>query len=150
MTEKSADLFTFLNEVTVSKREDFYDNLTDKEKGTYKSSRWMVHRFLSMNVHYLQLVNELQMYSSIIPDKAHYKFLVKALPRNKQYNKYIKNSKSDKYEEWLVKLVGKHYNISHKEAVEYLNIYYASDKAALTTLCKMYATDPKLLKKAKL
>jgi hypothetical protein len=150
MNEKPADLFSFLNEVTVGKREDFYDNLADAEKKTYKSSRYMLHRFLSMNIHFTPIVNEVQRYSSIIPDNAHYKFLAKALPRGKQYNKYIKNSKDSKYEEWLIKLVGKHYNISHKEAVEYLNIYYASDKAALTTLCKMYATDPKLLKKAKL
>jgi GTPase involved in cell partitioning and DNA repair len=150
MSEKSADLFTFLNEVTAGKREDFYDTLTEKERGTYKSSRWMVHRFLSMNVHFLPIVNELQKYSSTIPDKQHYIFLNKSLPRGKQYNKYIKGDKSSKYEEWLIKLVGKHYNISLKEALQYINIYYSSNKEELSALCKMYAIDPKMIKKAKL
>ena len=109
----------------------------------------MLHRFLSMNVNYAPIVNELQKYPSI-PDRAHYQFLTNILPRGKQYNKYIKGSKDEKYEKWLVELVAKHYQVSKVEAITYLEIYYAQNKNGLRELCEMYGIGKKELKQVKL
>jgi hypothetical protein len=76
--------------------------------------------------------------------------LTNLLPRGKQYNKYIKGSRDEKYEKWLVDLVSTHYNVSKVEAIEYIEIYYKQDKTALKILCEMYAVDKKDIKKAKL
>jgi hypothetical protein len=123
--------------------------MSDADKKAYKNSRFMMHRFLSMNPHYLPIVNEAQKYTGI-PDRAHYLFLTSLIPRGKQYNKYIKGAKEDKYEKWLVDIVAKHFHISKSEAVQYIEIYYNHDKRALREVCLMYGIDDKTLKKVKL
>lgn len=147
--EKEKELFDFLNGIYTDQTSEFYDDLSDSEKKKYRYARYMINRFLSMKPEYSPIVNALQMYSGI-PDRAHYLFLANVLPRGKQYNKYIKGSKSEKYEPWLVELLTKHYHISTIEAIEYLEIYYTSSKSSLKQLCQLYGVDQKLLKKAKL
>ena len=148
-TNKGKELFDFLSGITTDQSMDFFDNLNDAEKKKYKNSRYMIHRFLSMNVNYSQVVNALQKYTSV-PDRAHYLFLTSMLPKGKQYNKYIKGEKDEKYESWLIDIVAKHYNVSKVEAIQYLEIYYTHNKDALIMLCKSYGIDSKTLKKAKL
>jgi hypothetical protein len=148
-TNKGKELFDFLNGITTDQSTEFFDNLNDAEKKKYKNSRYMLHRFLSMNVNYSQVVNAVQKYSAI-PDRAHYLFLTNMLPKGKQYNKYIKGEKDERYETWLVELVAKHFNVSKVEAIQYLEIYYTQNKDALIMLCKNYGIDSKTLKKAKL
>lgn len=147
--EKGKDLFEFLGGITTDQTPEFFDNLNDTEQKKYKYNRYMIHRFLSMNVNYAPVVNELQKYSSI-PDRAHYLFLTNILPRGKQFNKYIKGSRDTKYERWLVELVAKHYMVSTVEAMQYLDIYYAHNKVSLRELCEKYGIDKKTLKQAKL
>ena len=149
VSEKGKELFDFLAAVTADQSMQFFDGLTDTDKKKYKYSRYMLHRFLSMNVNYAPVVNELQKYPSI-PDRAHYQFLTNILPRGKQYNKYIKGSKDEKYEKWLVELVAKHYQVSKVEAITYLEIYYTQNKDGLRQLCEKYGIDKKELKKVKL
>lgn len=147
--EKGNDLFEFLEGITANQKIEYFDELTDADKKKYKNSRYMIHRFLSMNVAYSPVVNELQKYANI-PDRCHYLFLTNMLPRGKQYNKYVKGSKETKYEKWLVELVAKHYHISTAEAIQYLEIYYLHDKNGLRELCQKYGIDKKQLKQAKL
>jgi hypothetical protein len=149
VSEKGKELFDFLTAVTTDQSIQFFDGLNDTDKKKYKYSRYMLHRFLSMNVNYAPIVNELQKYPNI-PDRAHYQFLTNILPRGKQYNKYVKGSKDEKYEKWLVELVAKHYQVSKVEAITYLEIYYTQDKDGLRQLCEKYGVDKKELKKVKL
>lgn len=139
-------LFDHINEIYQSQKKNYFSTLDDGEKRTY--SAYMVNRFLSMNIHQLPLVNEIQKYT--LPNEAHYLFLATTIPRGKQYNKYVKAVKETKYEEWLVTLVAKHYCVSEVEAMSYLDIYYRDDKLALRSLCEKYGIDSKILKKAKL
>jgi hypothetical protein len=150
-TEKSTvgsakGLFDHINAIYQDQRKDYFSTLTDGDKRTY--SNYMVNRFLSMNVHQLPLVDEIQKYN--IPSEAHYLFYATTIPRGKQFNKYIKSKSEDKYEKWLVELVAKHYMVSQDEAIFYLDIYYDKDKPTLKELCEKYAVDPKVIKKAKL
>lgn len=147
--EKGKELFDFLTGITTDQSIEFFDSLNDAEKKKYKNSRYLLHRFLSMNVNYSQVVNAIQKYSAI-PDRAHYLFMTNMLPKGKQYNKYIKGDRDEKYEPWLVELVAKHFNVSKVEAIQYLEIYYTQNKDTLTMLCKNYGIDSKTLKKAKL
>lgn len=139
-------LFDHINEIYQSQKKDYFQKLDDGEKRTY--SNYMVNRFLSMNIHQLPLVNEIQKYN--IPSEMHYLFYATTIPRGKQYNKYVKAAKETKYEEWLVELVAKHYMVSQSEAVTYLDIYYDRDKDGLRELCEKYGIDKKQLKKVKL
>lgn len=146
---KGKELFDFLSGITENQSTEFFDSLTESERKKYKTSRYMIHRFLSMNSNYLPVVNELQKYSGI-PDRCHYLFLTNMLPRGKQYNKYIKGAHSSVYEDWLINLVSKHYHVSYAEAVDYLRIYYLRDKSSLRELCEKYGIDNKTLRKVKL
>jgi hypothetical protein len=139
-------LFDHINEIYQSQKKNYFSTLDDGEKRTY--SAYMVNRFLSMNIHQLPVVNEIQKYT--IPNEAHYLFYATMLPRGKQYNKYVKAVKETKYEEWLIDLVAKYYCVSQAEAMTYLEIYYRDDKPALRSLCEKYGVDPKVIKKAKL
>jgi hypothetical protein len=147
--DKGTDLFEFLDGITVNQKVEYFDGLTDTDKKKYKNSRYMLHRFLSMNVSYSQVVNELQKYPGI-PDRCHYLFLTNMLPRGKQYNKYVKGSRETKYEKWLVDLITKHFHVSSVEAIQYLEIYYTQNKTALRELCELYGIDKKQIKGAKL
>jgi hypothetical protein len=139
-------LFDHINEIYQTQRKDYFAGLDDGEKRTY--SNYMVNRFLSMNIHQLPLVNEIQKYN--LPPDVHYLFFCTTLPRGKQYNKYIKAAKETKYEAWLVTLVAKHYQVSEMEATDYLELYYRDDKTGLRELCEKYGIDNKTIKKAKL
>lgn len=146
---KSKELFDFLRDITEDQSIETFDNLSEDEQKKYKTSRYMTHRFLSMNSAYLPVVNELQKYGNI-PDRCHYLFLTNILPKGKQYNKYIKSAKTEKYEKWLVELVAKHFHVSTIEAIEYIEIYYAHNKHELREICEKYGIDKKILKSAKL
>ncbi len=147
--EKGNDLFEFLAGITTDQSIGYFDNLTEAEKKKYKTSRYMIHRFLSMNSNYLPVVDELQTHTGI-PDRCHYLFLTNILPRGRQFNKYIKGDKEEKYEKWLVDLVAKHFQVSTVEAIQYIEIYYLIDKSGLRKLCEKYGIDSKTLKKVKL
>ena len=101
-----------------------------------------------MRADYIPVVNALQQYTGI-PDRAHYLFLTNMLPRGKQFSKYIKGDKEDKYDPTLVDLVKSHFQVSKAEAITYLTILYEQDKPALRELCELYGADPKTLKRYK-
>jgi hypothetical protein len=143
------ELFDFIAGITENQTTEFFDSLTESERKKYKASRYMIHRFLSMNSNYLPVVDELQTHTGI-PDRCHYLFLTNILPRGRQFNKYIKGDKEGKYETWLVDLVAKHFQVSTVEATQYIEIYYLHDKSGLRELCEKYGVDKKQLKQAKL
>ncbi len=143
------ELFDFIAGINENQTTEFFDSLTESERKKYKASRYMIHRFLSMNSNYLPVVDELQKYTGI-PDRCHYLFLTNILPRGRQFNKYIKGNKEGKYEKWLVDLVAKHFHVSTVEAIQYIEIYYLHDKSGLRELCEKYGIDSKTLKKVKL
>jgi hypothetical protein len=147
--ESGKSMFDLIDAIYTNQSPDFFDTLTDSEKKLYKNSRYMIHRFISMNPLYAPVVNAIQQYTTI-PEKAHYLFLTNILPKGKQYNKYIKGEKDEKYESWLVNIVAKHYQVSKAEAITYLEIYYTQNKDGLRELCEKYAIDKKQLKQAKL
>jgi hypothetical protein len=147
--QTKSGIFDFLHEITVVQSKEYFDNLSDVDRGAYKASRYMINRFLSMNPHYLPIINTLQQYGSI-SDRAHYLFLIGIIPRGKQYNKYIKGKRDNKYESWLVDLVANHFHVSRQESIDYIDIYYTHDKKSLRELCEKFGIDNKLIKKAKL
>tara|TARA_R110000868_G_scaffold5943_1_gene34617 strand:+ start:600 stop:1064 length:465 start_codon:yes stop_codon:yes gene_type:complete len=143
---KHSTLFSHINHIYEKQSKNYFDTLTDSDKRTY--STYMVNRFVSMNMHQLPLVSEIQKYN--LSPEVHYLLLSSVLPRGRQFNKYIKPKTEDKYEQWVIELIAKHFTVSQDEAIFYLDIYYVKDKDSLRTICQMYGVDPKDIKKAKL
>ena len=139
-------LFEHIDAIYQYQKPDYFSTLNDADIRTY--SNYMVNRFLSMNMHQLPIVNEIQKYN--ISPETHYLFYSNILPRGKQYNKYVKAKKEHKYESWVIELVAKYYEVSQDEAVTYIELYQMHDKEGLKELCRKYGVDEKTIKKAKL
>jgi len=79
-------IFNWLNEITVKKTNP--NNFTQEDWDGWNS--YMVHRFLSMNMNYIDIVNFVQ---KINPQnkKEIYTIYREMIPKRKIWNKYIKN-----------------------------------------------------------
>ena len=94
---------------------------------------YMVHRFISMNPDYIDIVNEVQ---SINPQnkKEIYSVYREYIPKNNKWNKYIKsNVKQHKSE--LLTYLAEYWECSQNEVKEYLN--FLEDDEVLRILNSM-------------
>ena len=94
---------------------------------------YMVHRFISMNPDYIDIVNEVQ---SINPQnkKEIYSVYREYIPKNNKWNKYIKsNVKQHKSE--LLTYLAKYWECSQNEVKEYLD--FLEDDEVLRILNSM-------------
>ena len=139
-------LFDHIEAIYSNQKRNYFSTLSDGDKKTYNT--YMVNKFLSMNVHQLPLVNEVQKYQ--LSPETQYLFYASVLPKGKQFNKFVKAAKEQKFEPWLVDLIRKVFEVSGQQAEEYLTLYYAKYPEQLRRVCEDYGVDPKLIKKAKL
>ena len=86
---KTKSLFDHIRQITSVQQADYWDTLSDGDKKTW--SNYMIHRFLSMKMEWVELVNELQKYN--LESKDLYKLYTNVLPKGKQWLKYIKGEK---------------------------------------------------------
>ena len=109
-------VFDWLNEITIKKTppKDF----TQQDWDDWNS--YMVHRFLSMNMSYIDIVNFVQ---NINPQnkKEIYTIYREMIPKRKIWNKYIKNqNKKDSKE--LSNIIANKLSIGSDEASSYIPI----------------------------
>lgn len=109
------NLFDWLNEITFNKRP--WDNFTSDDKESFNI--YMVHRFVSMDSDYIDIVNMIQKYPNCSRRKI-YNFYCNVLPKKKTFFKYIKSS--NKWDNDILDKVSKYYNISIREAKECVSI----------------------------
>jgi hypothetical protein len=134
------NIFDHLSNITDKKLP--WEELSEVDKKAF--SPFMINRFLSMNTDFIELVNELQRYTvgQLSPEYT-YKLYLEFLPKKKQFNKYIKSKKSEKYNSDLVDLVRNHFLISEKECLEYLDLYYQDRLNTLKEIVKKYGKTDK-------
>ena len=109
------NLFEWINEITYSKRP--WDNFTSEDKDEFNT--FMIHRFISMNPDYIDVVNLIQKYPTC--SKKHvYKYYCDMLPKKKSFFKYIKAS--TKWDKETVNKIAEYNNCSTREAKEYISI----------------------------
>ena len=103
-----------------------------------------------MNVNWVDLVNEIQKMK--LEPKDLYRLYIDILPKGKQWLKYTKGKKVMKHPQWVIDIVTKYHQVSVKEALEYIDIYYATEqgKAELKSILQKYGTEPKQIKKLRL
>ena len=96
----------------------------------------MIHRFLSMKMEWVELVNELQKYN--LQPKELYKLYTNILPKGKQWLKYIKRRNQMEHPNWLINIVANDMEVSKKEAKEMIEMYYLTEGGMLELgeLCK--------------
>lgn len=137
---KAKSLFDHLSGITDKKVK--WDSLSELDHKSF--SPYMINRFLSMNMDFIELINEFQKYTiGGLDAREVYKLYSDILPKQKQFNKYIKGKKAEKYNQELVELLSKHFLISEKEAMEYLDMSQNISLTPIKEIVKKYGKSDK-------
>jgi hypothetical protein len=119
-TKKAKTLFDHLNAITSIQDPEYFDRLSDEEKKTW--SNFMIHRFLSMNYDYIELIAEIQPLTQTLEPALFYKLLIGLIPKGKVYLRYIKGKHEDKVDKQIVNLLVAEYQCSENTAIDYYDI----------------------------
>ena len=121
------NVFDWLKEINYNKRP--VSSFSEKDWGIWNS--YMVHRFLSQNEDYLEIVNEAQ---AILPQnkKEIYNIYKEYIPTNQKWNKYVK-SKTKKANPELIVYLRNYWECSSKEAKEYIEVLDISEIIRILT-----------------
>jgi hypothetical protein len=132
------NVFDWLKEINSTKSHP--DTFTNQDWDIWNS--YMVHRFLSMNPDYIELVNEVQ---SLPPSnkKQIYSIYREYIPKNNKWSKYVKSS-SKEFDKDLVLQLKKHFNVSAREIKDYLKIL---DKKEIQSILSKQGLEEKEIKK---
>jgi len=143
-------LFDHLNALTAEQDPNYFNKLTEEDIKSW--SNFMINRFLSMKPEWVELIATLLPLSQTLEPEQMYKLYINVLPKGKQYLKYTKGKAEDKYEEFLVELIKKEYLCSERQAIEYLEVLYATREGRenVKFICEKYAIDKKQITKLKL
>ena len=150
MSNKPKTLFDHLKAITQYQDPNYWEKLSDADKKTW--SNYMVHRFLSMNPDWVDIISDLSVYTQTLPPDILYKTLIGLIPKGRYFLKYVKGKKDEKYEPWLVELLVIDYSVSKKEALDYLEILYATREGRenIKYICEKYGIEKKQITKLKL
>ncbi len=109
-------IFQWLNEITLYKSppEKFSQESWDKWNS------YMIHRYLSMDINYIDIVNYVQ---KVNPQskKQIYTIYKEMIPKKKVYLKYVKNENKRNYQE-LAEYIAEYFECSLGEADQYIDI----------------------------
>lgn len=146
----SKSLFDHIKAVTSEQRIDYWDTLEDADKKSW--SNYMVHRFLSMNPDWIEVLSEIQPYTQTLEPKQLYLALIGIIPKGRHFLKYTKGKGENKYESWLIDLIKQDFLCSNKEAEEYTEILYSTREGRenIKYICEKYGIDKKQITKLKL
>jgi hypothetical protein len=105
-----------------------------------------------MKPEWIELIADIQPYLQEVPPRAMYLCLIGLIPKTRAFLKYMKPASSEKYEDWIIELVCKYYNVSKLQAEEYYLILHqtTSGKTHIKEIAEAYGTDPKQITKLKL
>jgi hypothetical protein len=113
---------------------DHIKNITTT-KGAYLGdegwNNWMINRFLSMDPSYCEVVNIVQKNTWQMKGENLYNLYKDLIPKQYKYLKYIKASKKVDYKPEEIEAVQSYFEVSKKEAKEYINMI---DKSELETI----------------
>jgi hypothetical protein len=146
-TIKSKTLFDHLNNIYSVQDKDYFNKLSDGDKKSW--SNYMINRFISMTYDYIEYIDYIQKYSPSLSPELYYKLLINIFPKKKVFSKYIKSVKDDSFDEEHVNIISKHYEISKKEAKEYMLILNEEQLYDILNLYGIYKEIKSLKKKKK-
>ncbi len=113
-------LFDHLNAITKDQDPKYFDNLSEEDKKTW--SNYMIHRFLSMNFDFVDIIAEFQPLTQTMEPKMFYLLMIGIIPKGKYYLRYIRGKSEETSDEKIVELLQIEYNCSKSTAIDYYNI----------------------------
>ena len=143
---KKKSLFDHIKQITNVQNPNYWEEISDEDKKTW--SNYMTHRFLSMKMEWVELVNELQKYN--LKPKELYKLYTNVLPKGKQWLKYVKGRNQMTHPDWLINIVTNHEQVSKKEAHEMIEMYMLTEGGMLELgeICTKWGVEPKKIEDA--
>lgn len=118
---KQKSLFDHLNQIKTEKRIDYYDLLNEDEQKNF--NQYLILIGLSMDKECIEEVSFISKYLYIVPNKQFYKICCDLIPYSKSFNKWIK-SKKNKFDNKLLNLISKYYEISLNDSIEYCELMF--------------------------
>jgi hypothetical protein len=109
-------LFDWLKEITTNKTS--WENFSEKDRESFNT--FMINRYLSMNIDYIEIVNFVQKIPLTEKEK-YYTLYCQMIPKKNVFLKYIKSNKKTKPQE-VVEYIAKYYECSLGEADHYIDI----------------------------
>ena len=142
---KKKTLFDHIKQITDVQNPNYWDDISDDDKKSW--SNYMVNRFLSMKMDWVDLVNEVQRYP--LQPKELYKVYTDILPKKRQWLKYVKGDKKMKYPIWVYEIVSKHLQCSMREANDAVEMYRisAGGQTELADIMFKYGVEDKEVRK---
>jgi len=116
-----------------------WNDFNDEEKKSFNV--FIINKGLSMNPSYLGIVNMVQNYTGlnqIISPKEVFNIYFNLLPNKFRFYKWIKGAKTKKEKE-KAEYLAMHFQVSTREAYDYLNIL---DKKTIKSIIKNYKNEP--------
>ena len=140
---KKKILFDHIGHIREHQTPNYFETLTDVDKRTFVN--YMINRFLSMDYNLVEVIDQLQKHAVGLKPRDYYRVLIEVVPRGRSFHKYIKAKKESKNDENLVEFVASHFEVSKKEADEYVNLFKLTDSGMteLRELCAKYGKDQK-------
>ena len=132
------NIFDWLKEINSTKSHP--DLFTNQDWDVWNS--YMVHRFLSMNPDYVELVNEIQMLPPT-NKKQIYSIYREYIPKNNKWSKYVKSNIKEPDKDLTLQLK-KYFNVSVREVKDYLKIL---DKKQVQSILVKQGLEEKEIKK---
>ena len=146
---KPRTLFDHIKQITEKKvSQGYWESLSESEQKSF--STYLVNRYLSMNMNWIDFVNSLQKYTiGLLRPKEVYHVYEEFIPQGKVYLKWIKGKANKKYNDKLVDYVRQYYEVSSVEAKDYIDILSKDEKGmeSLVNIVKTYGVDEKELKR---
>ena len=127
--------FDHLKNLHTKKRN--WNDFNDEEKKNFNV--YIINKALSFNPNYLNIINLVQKYSAgQITQKEVFKIYFNLLPSKFRFYKWIKG-KNEKKDKEKAEYLAMHFNVSTREAYDYLNIL---DKKTIKSIIKNYKNEP--------
>jgi hypothetical protein len=134
------NLFDWLKQITYNKGD--WDSFSDDDKKSWNN--YMVHRFMSMNPDYIEVVNIVQKYQ-YLTDKQVYTIYKNLIPKRNVFLKYIKGQK-DKTSAEDIKYLADYFECSTREIKEYIGIVPKEELANILDNFKVTTSKKKIKK----
>tara|TARA_R110002020_G_scaffold110142_2_gene254467 strand:+ start:134 stop:559 length:426 start_codon:yes stop_codon:yes gene_type:complete len=125
LKNRTNNIFCWINEITLHKTPA--QEFTDKDWEIFNP--WLVHRFISMNLYYIELANYAQ---TLMPTnkKEIYNFYREMVPKRKVFLKYIK-SKNKSASTELIEKISSYFRVGKAEGSSYIDIMNNEDILSL-------------------
>jgi len=144
---KKKTLFDHINTITGKNDGQYYNNLSVEDRKTFNV--YMIHRFLSMNPGWIDVVNAIQKFSQQLKQAGTFRIYNEIIPKGRIFLKYVKSKKDKTYNETVLNILMKYFELGKQQVKQYYDIYLSTveGRDALIGIVRMYGGDEKEMKK---